>query len=56
MVVNGIWKKPGVFNVEQHDPDLFMELLNQLGLPWHEVFDKVSPFEEEECQGLTMKV
>jgi saccharopine dehydrogenase (NAD+, L-lysine-forming) len=45
MVVNGHWKKPGVFNVEQFDPDPFMKLLGPLGLPWHEVMDAVSPFE-----------
>ncbi|MFB2838810.1 saccharopine dehydrogenase family protein [Floridanema evergladense] len=46
MVVNGIWKKPGVFNVEQCDPDPFMELLGSLGLPWYEIIDRPSPFEE----------
>jgi saccharopine dehydrogenase (NAD+, L-lysine forming) len=45
MVVKGDWKKPGVFNVEQFDPDPFMKLLGPLGLPWHEVMDAVSPFE-----------
>lgn len=47
MVINGLWKKPGVFNVEQCDPDPFMKLLGTLGLPWHEVFDGASPFEEK---------
>lgn len=46
MVINGLWKKPGVFNVEQCDPDPFMKLLGTLGLPWHEVLDQASPFEE----------
>ncbi|MFB2933915.1 saccharopine dehydrogenase family protein [Aerosakkonemataceae cyanobacterium BLCC-F154] len=46
MVVKGIWKQPGVFNVEQCDPDPFMKLLGPLGLPWHEVIDRPSPFEE----------
>lgn len=45
MVVNGHWKKPGVYNVEQFDPDPFMKLLGPLGLPWHEVMDAVSPFQ-----------
>jgi saccharopine dehydrogenase (NAD+, L-lysine-forming) len=45
MVVNGIWKQPGVFNVEQFDPDPFMKMLGSLGLPWHEVFDPL-PFDE----------
>ncbi len=39
MFVKGIWRKPGVFNVEEFDPDPFMEQLNKQGLPWHEVFD-----------------
>jgi saccharopine dehydrogenase (NAD+, L-lysine-forming) len=34
-----LWKKPGVFNVEEFDPDPFMELLNKLGLPWTELHD-----------------
>lgn len=47
MVINGMWKKPGVFNVEQCDPDPFMKLLGTLGLAWHEVIDRASPFEEK---------
>ena len=38
MFLKGIWKKPGVFNVEEFDPDPFMEQLNKQGLPWHEIF------------------
>jgi saccharopine dehydrogenase (NAD+, L-lysine-forming) len=34
-----IWKKPGVWNVEEFDPDPFMKELNEQGLPWHELFD-----------------
>ena len=39
MYLKGIWKKPGVYNVEEFDPDPFMEQLNLLGLPWNELFD-----------------
>lgn len=39
MFLKGIWKKPGVYNVEEFDPDPFMEQLNKQGLPWHEVFN-----------------
>ena len=39
MFMQGIWKKPGVFNVEEFDPDPFMDQLNKQGLPWHELFD-----------------
>ncbi|KAF3887831.1 MULTISPECIES: saccharopine dehydrogenase family protein [Nostocales] len=45
MLVQGLWKKPGVFNVEEFDPDPFMELVAKLGLPWHEVINGDSPFE-----------
>lgn len=38
MVMTGKWKKPGVFNVEEFDPDPFMEALNKWGLPWKESF------------------
>ena len=34
MVVKGIWSKPGVFTVEEFDPDPFMDALNKYGLPW----------------------
>ena len=39
MFMKSLWKKPGVFNVEEFDPDPFMEQLNQQGLPWHEIFN-----------------
>lgn len=39
MFLTGKWKKPGVYNVEDFDPDPFMEQLNKQGLPWHEVFN-----------------
>jgi saccharopine dehydrogenase (NAD+, L-lysine-forming) len=39
MYMKGLWKKPGVFNVEEFDPDPFMEQLNIHGLPWKEQFD-----------------
>lgn len=34
MVMNGQWLQPGVHNVEEFDPDPFMEALNKWGLPW----------------------
>lgn len=39
LVVNGTWNKPGVHNVEELDPDAFMEALNKWGLPWVEDFN-----------------
>ncbi|MBQ9693459.1 MAG: saccharopine dehydrogenase family protein, partial [Kiritimatiellae bacterium] len=34
MMLTGKWRGQGVFNMEQFDPDPFMEALNQYGLPW----------------------
>jgi saccharopine dehydrogenase (NAD+, L-lysine-forming) len=34
MMIKGIWKGAGVFNVEQFDPDPFLEELAKYGLPW----------------------
>lgn len=34
MIVENTWKESGVWNIEQHDPDPFMEDLNKYGLPW----------------------
>ena len=39
MIVTGKWNKPGVYNIEEFDPDPFMEALNKWGLPWKESFD-----------------
>ena len=36
MVMTGKWRRPGVFNVEEFDPDPFMDALNIWGLPWQE--------------------
>jgi len=34
MMLEGKWMKPGVWNMEQMDPDPFMDDLNRYGLPW----------------------
>lgn len=39
MILEGHWKKPGVFNVEQMDPDLFLADVSKYGLPFHEVIN-----------------
>jgi saccharopine dehydrogenase (NAD+, L-lysine-forming) len=39
LVMNGTWRKPGVFNTEDFDPDPFMDALNKWGLPWKECFN-----------------
>ncbi len=43
MMLQDKWKKPGVWNMEQFDPDEFMERLNKYGLPW-QVVECDSPF------------
>jgi saccharopine dehydrogenase (NAD+, L-lysine-forming) len=35
MMVTGKWKGEGVFNMEQLDPDPFLEDVGKRGLPWH---------------------
>ncbi|WP_342504888.1 saccharopine dehydrogenase family protein [Sporosarcina sp. FSL K6-2383] len=39
MILTGKWKKPGVHNIEEFNPDPFMDALNQYGLPWQESFN-----------------
>jgi saccharopine dehydrogenase (NAD+, L-lysine-forming) len=34
MILQGAWKRAGVWNMEEFDPDPFMEDLNKYGLPW----------------------
>lgn len=34
MILQGHWKNQGVFNIEQFDPDPFMDALPEMGLPW----------------------
>ena len=35
LILDKSWRKPGVWNMEQFDPDPFMDRLNIYGLPWH---------------------
>lgn len=35
LILDKSWRKPGVRNMEQFDPDPFMDRLNLYGLPWH---------------------
>ncbi len=39
LVLTGKWTGQGVFNVEEFDPDPFLEALEKYGLPWHELHD-----------------
>ena len=34
MMLEGTWMQPGVWNMEQLDPDAFMADMNKFGLPW----------------------
>ncbi len=34
LMISGVWKGQGVFNMEQLNPDPFMDELNRCGLPW----------------------
>lgn len=38
MILTGKWNTPGVHNIEEFDPDPFMDMLNRFGLPWQESF------------------
>ncbi|MEG1992910.1 MAG: saccharopine dehydrogenase family protein [Acetivibrio sp.] len=38
LIMNGTWSGAGVYNIEEFDPDPFMEALNTWGLPWKEDF------------------
>jgi saccharopine dehydrogenase (NAD+, L-lysine-forming) len=38
LLLTGVWRGAGVFNVEEFDPDPFMAELGTQGLPWLENF------------------
>ncbi len=41
LVMDGVWRKPGVYNIEEFDPDPFMQQIGACGLPWNESFSPV---------------
>jgi saccharopine dehydrogenase (NAD+, L-lysine-forming) len=43
MLTNSDWQKTGVWNCEELNPDPFMALLNQHGLPWNEAINEALP-------------
>ncbi|MCA9680892.1 MAG: saccharopine dehydrogenase family protein [Myxococcales bacterium] len=45
LMLSGVWKRPGVYNVEEFDPDPFMDQLNRQGLPWIEIIGGELPHE-----------
>jgi saccharopine dehydrogenase (NAD+, L-lysine forming) len=47
LMVTGEWQGAGVFNVEQLNPDPFLQKLGTYGLPWHELVDQSYAFAKE---------
>ena len=43
MMLTGEWMKPGVYNVEEFNPDPFLEKVAEYGLPWNEVINPDLP-------------
>lgn len=46
MLIEREWLTPGVWNIEQLNPDKFMEDLNHYGLPWQVKFLESNPFSQ----------
>jgi len=46
MFLTGKWVMPGVRNVEEFDPDPFLEKLAHSGLPWHVITDRDIEFND----------
>ncbi|MBN2652499.1 MAG: saccharopine dehydrogenase family protein [Spirochaetales bacterium] len=46
MMLNKIWDKPGVWNVEEFNPDPFLSALAKHGLPWNEIINEKLDFED----------
>jgi len=43
MILTGVWQGVGVYNIEQLDPDKFMDALNKEGRPWQVVEHEPMP-------------
>jgi len=43
MMLEGKWMRPGVWNMEQMDPDPFLKVLGEQGLPWKEEITDFDP-------------
>lgn len=52
MMLEKKWMKPGVYNVEEFNPDPFMSDLNKYGLPWHEKVNIQLPHEYESISAI----
>jgi len=43
MILTAKWMKPGVYNVEELDPQPFLKVISDYGLPLREEFDDKTP-------------
>jgi saccharopine dehydrogenase (NAD+, L-lysine forming) len=48
LMVTGEWQGAGVFNVEQLNPDPFLQKLGAYGLPWHELVNQSYAFADDQ--------
>ncbi len=48
LMMNGTWMKPGVYNVEEFNPDPFMAEIGKYGLPWNEIVNGKLAFSDYE--------
>ncbi len=48
LMMNGTWMKPGVYNVEELNPDPFMAEIGKYGLPWNEIVNGKLAFSDYE--------
>ena len=46
LVLQGLWSGSGVFNVEQFNPDPFLDRLGDMGLPWQETVNADLEFDD----------
>ena len=46
LMLEGKWMKPGVYNVEEFDPDPFMSVIGDYGLPWNEIVNGKLAFDD----------
>ena len=48
LMATGVWMRSGVFNVEEMNPDPFMEQIGDYGLPWNVVLNEPLPVNEND--------
>ncbi len=47
LMATRVWFKPGVWNVEEFNPDPFMDQVGGYGLPWNEIIDEPLPVNDK---------